>query len=414
MNRRTLIIAGIVLVLVLLAIGAYLLFFRDEPQLSTDGAPIGGLADDVVGGRDVLPDGTEFAEEAGTEIAPRLVRITDGPVAFGSVAVVVPAATTTVTTTRDDGTVATTTVALPPDVEVRFVERQSGNLYAYRAHERTLTRLTNQTVPGVIEASWLEDGSRAFLRFFSTDVGSERLETYALPISGEGGYFLEQDLAQVSAGSVSVFSLLTSTTGSTGTIANGDGGNVRTVFTSPLASLRVAFAGDDFVATTKASASIDGYSFFVPRASGAFSRVLGPLRGLTALPDPTGSLLLYSYLTNGTFAMALFDLETRESVPLPVATIASKCVWSADGSVAYCAVPTAFPGTLPDDWYQGVVSFTDRIWRIDAAARVATLLVDPSTAGGSAVDAVALTIDPQEDFLVFTNRIDGSLWAYDL
>ena len=71
-------------------------------------------------------------------------------------------------------------------------------------------------------------------------------------------------------------------------------------------------------------------------------------------------------------------------------------------------------GNLPDDWYQGATSFTDRIWRIDLTTRLATLVVDPSQAGNVNIDAVNLTIDPNSQVLVFRNKKDSSLWAYSL
>ncbi len=80
----------------------------------------------------------------------------------------------------------------------------------------------------------------------------------------------------------------------------------------------------------------------------------------------------------------------------------------------YCGIPRTAPSDWPDAWYQGAASFSDRIWRVDMDARVASLVVDPKTAGEVDIDAVSLDVDPQSDVLVFTNRKDGSLWMYDL
>jgi hypothetical protein len=89
-------------------------------------------------------------------------------------------------------------------------------------------------------------------------------------------------------------------------------------------------------------------------------------------------------------------------------------VW-ADEATVYCGVPTDMSnGNLPDDWYQGAVSFSDRIWRIDMTARVATLVVDPTTVAKTSIDAVSLTVDPLENVLVFMDKKTGSLWAYSL
>ena len=48
------------------------------------------------------------------------------------------------------------------------------------------------------------------------------------------------------------------------------------------------------------------------------------------------------------------------------------------------------------------------------ADRVATQLIDPKTVGNVDIDAVALSVDPTTDVLVFTNKTDKTLWLYDL
>ena len=53
--------------------------------------------------------------------------------------------------------------------------------------------------------------------------------------------------------------------------------------------------------------------------------------------------------------------ETLETLP-------EKCVWSkADASIFYCAVPENIPADniYPDVWYQGLMSFSDAIWKVN-------------------------------------------------
>ena len=103
-------------------------------------------------------------EGAGEVVAPRLLKITDGPVAEGAVALFIPAKAPTqaapVSLGSTSAEVAVATQGTPADTEVRYVDRASGNIYAFRIHDRVLTRIGNKTLPGVQEASWLADGSR--------------------------------------------------------------------------------------------------------------------------------------------------------------------------------------------------------------------------------------------------------------
>jgi hypothetical protein len=97
-----------------------------------------------------------------------------------------------------------------------------------------------------------------------------------------------------------------------------------------------------------------------------------------------------------------------------VATLAEKCVWTADSSAVFCGIPGAIGGQQPDGWYQGVTVFADRLWRIDMAERIASLVVDPRAVADISIDAVGLAVDPANDFLSFTDRSTGALFVYDL
>jgi hypothetical protein len=351
--------------------------------------------------------GTEGGTNAGTVITPNFIKITDGPVAEGFVAtdVMIPGPV-----------VGTTSSSTPkvPDVDIHYIDRASGNIYSYIAHARTLTRLSNKTLPGIQEASWLPNGSMAFTRFLTKDsAGNEHIATYALPQNGEGGYFLEQDLSNVRVSSTTLFTQLSNSNGSVGTISKPDGSNVRTLFSSLISSLVVYPAGGSYFAHTKASSQMGGYAFQIS-STGAFARILGPLPGLAILPSPSGKSLLYSYIDSGVLHLAVVNLVNHTATSLPLSTLTEKCTWASEGTV-FCAVPTSIDSsTLPDDWYQGAVSFSDRIWKIDMIQRVATLVVDPSQIAKTSIDAVALTTDPKQDVLIFSDKKTGSLWMYDL
>ncbi len=403
--RRILIIIASIIVVIGLLVAGYFMFFANKPTLSvgTPGNPFGS-SDDRAPSALFGPDGQPI-QGAGTVVAPRLIRITDAPVATGAVALYIQ---------PSEPLASSTEPVEPADTEIRFIERQSGNVYGFRLHDRVLTRLSNRTIPGIQDAVWTADGARAFARYLSRGAdGIERIDTYALLADGGEGYFLEQGLEKVSVASSTVFSLLPSASGSIGSLSNVDGTNVRTLFTSVVSRVSAAFAGTDVVLTTKGSSALDGYAFTVGQG-GALTRILGPLRGLATLPDPAGRSVLYSYVSQGRVYLSVLDLGSRSAVALPLGTLAEKCAWAPGGRQLYCGIPTETTGNLPDEWYQGARSFTDRIWRIDLDTRLATLVVDPSEVADVAIDAVALTIDSQSDALVFTNKTGGSLWVYDL
>lgn len=418
MNRKKILLSiATVIFLIGGGFGIWYAFFSGSDAQLTVTNPFDSLGSDSLQNGSNLPtDGVQ--QGAGTELAPRFIKITDGPVARGAVAfrVQVPQQGTGVPATGTSTAITTgTTAVTKPDVQVQFIDRASGNVYAYVARERTLTRISNKTLPGVQEAVWVADGSRAYARFIAATGGNEQVSTYALPARGDGGFLLEQDLDQVAvAGTSTLMTLFSGTTGSVGTIANADGSNSRTLFSSVLSSIRIKPSRGSLFTFTKPSNQLDGYAFEINRTTGSFSRIIGPLRGLSILPNPAGTSVLYSYIENGAYRLRVLDVAKRTTTALPVATLTEKCVWAADGRSAYCGVPTSMQGNLPDSWYQGITQFSDRIWKIDMQERVAALVVDPQQVGKVSVDAVVLAIDPFEDFLIFTDKASGALYSYDL
>jgi hypothetical protein len=419
MKRALIIVASLIVVIGLVAV-IYYLYFAPSAQLTVDTS--GNFPSSGAG--NATSTNNSVGDTTATVVAPGLVEITSSPVSAGEVAFDMPApAVVSTTTSLSTTTVGTAAIvsqsgangATAGDVDIHYIDRESGNVYSYLANAHTLTRVSDKTLPGIQEASWLPDGSTAFVRFLADVNGAEHIDSYALPYNGAGGYFLEQDLNQVmTIGSSTLFTLTANDSGSIGSIANPDGTNVHTLFTSPLTSIEARPAGSNIIAVTKASSELNGFAFTLSPATGNFTPILGPLPGLTILPSPDGKQVLYSYVNSGAFKMAVLNLGTGVSTNLPLATLAEKCVWTSDSTALYCAIPTSFTGNLPDDWYQGVVSFTDKIWRIDLTSRLATLVLDPSSAAKVDIDAVNLTIDPNSQVLVFRNKKDSSLWAYSL
>lgn len=354
------------------------------------------------------PDATWGEIGEPDEVTPRLVMITPGPVAQGALAMRRPDAAST----TDLGTGANRFAG----VEVRYAMRGSGNIFSYLADEGRSVRLSNKTVPGIQDASWIPNGSRAYLRFLATDAdGTDHVDTYGLVTDGIEGGFLARDIASIDTNASSVLTLVRTTGGTTATIMAGDGTGARTVFTSPISGLRAEFAGANILATTKPSRSLPGYAFSVSGTTGSFARILGPYTGLSAIASPDGTGTLFSYVDGSALRLAFHSSIDQSVTPLPVQTLADKCAFAPDGAAAYCAVPSSISvATLPDAWYQGTVAFADRIWKIDFAARVATLAVDLPQLASEPVDAVALSTNPEGTALVFTNRRDGSLWLYAL
>ncbi len=406
LNKRT-IALGVLIILGVLIAGYFLL--RDTSTPATPGTsgtfPAVGepVTASVPGTTTGFFDDQIDASSRPVQAAARLVKITDGPVAIGLAA----------RTVSGTSTASSTSSA---DVAVRYIERASGNMYEYRQQERAITRLTNRTIPGVFEAAWLLDGSRAYVRYVSNGTGNTtHIETYALPMSGDG-QLLARDLSQIFPdGTASVITLSSSDTGSIATRTDIGGIGGTTVFQTPLSRL-FAFATDrGMYVHTPASALAESYVFLV--RAGQFERIPAPAKGMTVLPSPNGKILLVSYINDsGALQTGIIDPDTATLTKLPIATLTEKCVFTKDSLHAYCGVPASAPeeGIIPDDWYQGAIGFRDRLWEIDFGSRLALFTADLPKLTDAPIDAVSLATDENQSVLFFINRNDGSLWAYEL
>ncbi|OGG92892.1 hypothetical protein A2609_03520 [Candidatus Kaiserbacteria bacterium RIFOXYD1_FULL_47_14] len=394
--RRTLIIVLIALVLIGIGVFVYFYFFANKAgvTVSPGNLPVAGQGTGTGAG------GLATTTNRATLVTARLVKISAGPVVPGAVVTyVLPA-----TTTAQDISGAV----------VSYIERQSGNVFTYNEHTGTLTRTNNKTIPGIQSAVWLPDASFAFVRYLS-GADFSTINTYALPSSGSGGFFLQQNITDLSISSSSILTLASGVNGSVASLGHANGTQLLEVFTTPLSALHTSFAGNmSYLAYTKPSATLEGNAFIVTK--GHFSRVAGPLNGLAALSSPSGKWVLVSYTQDTAMQMELVNTATGDEIQLPVSTIADKCVWAADDSALYCGIPVSPPNNYayPDDWYQGAVHFSDRIWKIDVVDRQAQLVLDFPKETKDSLDAIALAIDPLATTLVFVNKNDGSLWSYQL
>lgn len=405
MNRTLLILSGIFVALGL-GVGVYFLFFSSAPMVTvtptnTATLPSAGAQQNTQ--TTGTQAGPTVANPSPATVAQngRLVQISTSPVVFGSVAFDTPAKS----------------ASSSPEVFVRYMERESGNVFSYAASTRTITRINNKTIPGIQSAVWLPDGSAAYVQYLSgTDLST--VNTYILSATSSQGSFLPQNLLGVDVSSSTILTLASGVNGSMVSTARADGSRATTVFTTPLSSLRAAFAGkDQYLAFTKPSALLGGYAFLVDKR-GTFSRIAGPLTGLSALPSPSGKWILVSYSDSHALHMQLISTvgSSTQPIALPVTTMTEKCVWTADDAAIYCGVPSNLDSayTYPDDWYQGVVQLSDRIWKIDVAGRYAQFVLDFSKVGKGDLDATALSIDQKKSLLIFTNKNDGSLWGLTL
>jgi len=300
---------------------------------------------------------------------------------------------------------------------IRYIERETGHIFEASVGNLTQERLTNTTIPRVYEALWSQDGESVVLRYLRED--DETIQSFSGRIAtleedsvlGEGsleGIFLSAQIKDLDFFGNQIFSLIKTSNGSIGIVSDPDDTNKNQVFSSPLNEWLVGWPSRNTITlTTKPSSGIPGYLYFLDIGDESLERVLGGISNLTTLTNLDLSKVLYS--TNG--SLRVLDRASGESVSLSLNTLPEKCVWGKiNSSVVYCGIPKSLPAGLPETWYQGLISLSDDIWKINTDTGQTDVLVMPRDEYGIEIDLTKPSLDEDERYLLFLNKKDSSLW----
>ncbi|KKU60225.1 MAG: hypothetical protein UX81_C0002G0022 [Parcubacteria group bacterium GW2011_GWA2_47_12] len=403
-NKTKKIIWGSVAILLIVAAGAfaYWWFFMraTTPVDTTGGGTFPEPGDD--GGFGDLETGGEGAGNLGVgggEL-PRLRQLTETPVAGA------------VIFSRGGQTL------------VRYAERGTGHLFEIGVEEGTARRISNQTIPEIGAALWKPDGSGIIVRYNKKSAGTEYIESFYATVgaaASEGdalrASFLPRNIRTVAFSPTgnTLFYLSENASGASGVLAAPDGTRKNTIIDLPLKDLSAVWpVNDSIFLTTRASAGVAGHLFAVGAQNGAID-VVESGAGLTALPSRGGTVVLSSTSDESGAELSLFNRTRGETVPLGLATLSDKCVWGKkERTLAFCAVPDALPSGFPDNWYQGTAQTSDEVWKIDAEDGRAVVAASIAGDARTSLDIFNLDISPDDQYLIFQNKNDLTLWLLKL
>ncbi len=443
MNRKTAFIIIVVALSLIIGglIGFYFYTIRNNPTATFFGRDISGR--NFANYDPSSPNtGTSTATQdtpviVGTSTSPqdmpRLRKISDNPVAgFSFVNKDIIATSTRNIEPPDLSQTGGRPVATPAprvigNVEViRYIERATGHIFETSTSTPITTRISNTTIPKIYEALFAERGDSLILRDLigstdiirtqyaslvrSTTTNSEELETVTKDLT------VNLLQAVLSPTKNQLFSIQKE--GVTGFLSTPDGGGIQTVLDIPFKEWLVQWPERRaIVLTTKPSGFFPGYAYVLNPENRSFTRILGNINGLTTSMSPQDTnKLIYSRSDAGTFSLWAFDRRTSESTNLQVRTLPEKCVWAnTEADTIYCAIPDdiAF-NTYPDVWYQGRITFSDSIWKINISTREARLISRPQSEVSEIIDVEKIEINPKDDYLLLTNKINYDLWGLRL
>lgn len=202
--------------------------------------------------------------------------------------------------------------------------------------------------------------------------------------------------------------------------ANPDGSEWKEIGKSPFAN--------PFIATVPNSATISFWTrpngheetnlYTIPAAGGEPKRIFSGKFGGNYLWSPNGELLLVSSVTEksgGTIWLGLANSNGAEYHTIQIPTLASKAAWAKDSKTLYYALPLSMPEgiVLPNDYFDRPIHTADSFWKMDVETGKRERIIEPENVPGD-FDSIDLFLDPNEEFLFFTNRIDNKLYRIRL
>ncbi len=341
----------------------------------------------------------------------------------------IPVVTPEVITETTATTPKKTTKPTPPATELslatRYVDRVTGNIYQTFLDKISERKFSTTIIPRVYESIFGSKGSSVLMRYLKSD--TKTIETFLGTIPKEilgadtenneiRGIFLPDNINDLSLSpdTTKIFYLANVGDDAVGTVMNLSDSKKTQVFDSPFTEWLSFWPNMSMVTlTTKPTAVVQGHMYTINPTTKSFSRVLGDIYGLTTLTSPNGKLVLYS---DSSLTLSTYDVSKKTSTTLGVRTLPEKCIWGSVSDTVYCAVPiTLNGGQYPDSWYQGEISFSDQIWKIDILTGNTTIVADPTLAPiGEEIDGIKLMLDTKEKYLLFVNKKDSFLWKLEL
>lgn len=422
------------LVAVFIGFVIWLFFFKEEPVTQTYTPPDRGDAffpidiQNGIGQSGTLnPDGTP-GQGQGPTVIPRVRQLSQVPVA-GGIAFERPTGSSE-TYISDEGVEQSRAFTI---TTFRYIERATGHLYEARENSLTQTRLSNTTIPKIHHAKFTPNGEHVLLQYVAQD--EETVETLSAKITAKSttspetfqlvadgysleGVYLPQNVMSVDVGPTTVSYVLKKGTGGSSVILTDLRDQAkRIIHDSPFSEWVVQLANPNVATiTTTADSRANGFVYLLTSTGAAPKKLVGDTTGLTTLINPDNSWLLYSLARGSELDTFAYNIKTNQTKRLGIKTLPEKCVFSQqDEHLVFCGA-TDQPERVayPETWYQGLSTFNDNLWKINLETEsYEALLIDREEVPQS-FDMIKLVASPRDEFILFVNKKDLTLWSVDI
>ena len=380
--KRSFYIAGIILILVLIAVWLFLLFVSEDTKADVynrfgiSGSPEEGIFEEII---DVIvPD--VFQKQYLRQLTTKRV-------------------------------IGYTEVATASSTLVYFVEGGTGYVYTTDPMiEGSENRVSNVTIPVATKAVVSLDGSRIAIRSGNKSEANLTILTR----SGEAidTYTLEEPVRDFTINSDNtVLYTIPGGSGLYGKSLDLETKTIKTIFEIPFREATIVWGNgteNNHYVYPKTSRYLEGYLYEIK--AGKFIR--RPASGFGFMANGNKDFVIYSEIRNNNYISTLIKNKLNTSQGLPLNFIPEKCTFGT--AALFCASSdTSSDYNFPDNWYRGEISFADTIWKVYLDTFGLEIVVDTLKESGRELDIISPQVGTNDSFLYFINKNDQSLWTYE-
>lgn len=182
------------------------------------------------------------------------------------------------------------------------------------------------------------------------------------------------------------------------------------LFTIPFVDAKMLWGAPatDISIQTKPSQFLEGYLYKIINGR------------LSALPQKGLGLTVFSH-KKYTIASVVqeekylsFAHSNGTTTQQPILMLPEKCVFALPSTDSvWCASPLQNPqASYLEDWYKGITTSNDELWSVNLSTQQATRVGNLFKLSGRVIDVTDLTLNTDGTTLLFSNKIDQTLWLY--
>ncbi len=384
MTRKTLLIIGAVLTLLIIGVIIYFAYFREEPTPKEPSFPIQQFPiEPGLPGFEVPPEKLPAVEQKGGILRVLVEEPTIGP------------------TLSREGTA------------VVYLTRENGNVYRINFDGADRSRISNVTIIGIYHAHWSPDKTKVFLSYerndeikkLILDLAGENPSSTIVPTSVRSGTW--------SSDGKTFYSLEETLEGVRLLAGDANNKNGRERLKIPLGDLTVLQYPDSSLFFTEApSGLVRGPLFEFNTKNGVFQELLSGF-GIIALPSPKNSKILISQTLSGgkLLNLRIFTRADGKESSITAYTLSEKCGW-ANEDILFCGVPRnpVSQTLMPDNYYKGLIEMNDALVRIDTLDLSVTMYEAEGFDRG--LDIQDVLVDPAGQYVFFRDQKTDFLYSF--